>query len=142
MEKTNKGWGSEIILDSNDDYCMKILQFDKKDAQTSMVFHKKKIKTWTVLSGSFKIIVLNMKNLQIDDIELTERSVLRVLNMIPHRVVALEDGSSMIECSTYDDEEDYFRIDPGDTQKREYALQDQFKDMDDLELSLEDKIVS
>ena len=50
-----KGWGHELIHESNEQYCLKELHFKKKGYQSSMHFHKNKTETWIITSGSVKV---------------------------------------------------------------------------------------
>ena len=49
-----KGWGSELIFATTEQYCGKLLNFEE-GKQFSMHFHKDKDETWYVLSGKFLI---------------------------------------------------------------------------------------
>jgi len=46
-----KGWGREIIIENNEMYCGKILEF-KKGCKFSMHFHMEKDETWWVEKGN------------------------------------------------------------------------------------------
>ena len=50
-----KGWGKEIIFVNNDEYCGKLLCFDK-GKKFSMHYHLKKKETWYVSKGLFILI--------------------------------------------------------------------------------------
>jgi hypothetical protein len=47
-----KGWGKEIVFVNNDEYCGKILSFDK-GKKFSMHYHVLKKETWYVTKGKF-----------------------------------------------------------------------------------------
>ena len=53
----DKGWGSELIWVTCDEYCCKFLNF-KSGKKFSMHFHSKKKETWYVLSGKFSLVDL------------------------------------------------------------------------------------
>ena len=55
VEIVPKGWGKEIIFVNNDEYCGKLLCFEK-DKKFSMHYHLKKKETWYVSKGSFILI--------------------------------------------------------------------------------------
>jgi|LWDU01.1.fsa_nt_gi mannose-6-phosphate isomerase-like protein (cupin superfamily) len=118
MEMIEKGWGREIILESNDKYCMKVLQFDKEGSTSSMHFHKEKDETWTVLSGSIKVEMIDLATATTEEVIIEERGVIRLKPMTPHKVTALQDMTSIMECSSPDSEEDNYRIYPGDSQQQ------------------------
>jgi mannose-6-phosphate isomerase-like protein (cupin superfamily) len=50
--RVEKGWGSEEIWATNDQYCGKLMHF-RTGARFSMHFHAEKDETWYVLSGKF-----------------------------------------------------------------------------------------
>ena len=47
-----KGWGEEIIIENNENYCGKVLVFNK-GCKFSMHYHMKKDETWYVEQGEF-----------------------------------------------------------------------------------------
>lgn len=47
----NKPWGNEKIIEENDDYVVKRIQYDKQ-ARTSLQYHKHKRETLFVIDGS------------------------------------------------------------------------------------------
>lgn len=103
-----KGWGKEIIFVNNDEYCGKILCFEK-DKQFSMHYHLKKKETWYVSKGSFKLIWIDTtigtqysETLNVGDVITNERGA-------PHQLIALE-YSEIFEVSTKHYDEDSFRI--------------------------------
>ena len=60
-KKIEKPWGYELLIEKNKKYMFKKL-FMKKDHRCSLQFHKKKIETIFVVSGSLKIFYGNNKN--------------------------------------------------------------------------------
>jgi quercetin dioxygenase-like cupin family protein len=103
-----KGWGKEIIFVNNDEYCGKILCFDKGKS-FSMHYHLKKKETWYVNKGKFLLHWIEHENgifhseyLNVGDVLTNERGE-------PHQLVALED-SEVFEVSTKHYDEDSFRI--------------------------------
>lgn len=113
----DKGWGAEDIIFSNDLYCLKFMYFNKKDAKFSMHYHKDKVESWLVQAGSFTLETINT------DTGITKRTKLETgatyenFPNEPHRLVALEDNSIILEVSTADHSEDNYRVSPGDSQK-------------------------
>lgn len=115
--KVDKGWGFEIIWASTDDYCGKLLCFDKAGAKMSMHFHKEKDESWFVNAGKFKLRVMNTDTAEIHEQELNEGDTWRNPPMVPHQLEALVAGSVIFEVSTSDSVQDNYRIFPGDSQK-------------------------
>jgi mannose-6-phosphate isomerase-like protein (cupin superfamily) len=113
--KVEKGWGHEQIWVTNDKYCSKFLVF-KKDKSFSMHFHANKLESWFVLKGSFNLELLNTKNATISTHYMTEGKGYTIHPLTPHRLTALEEGSTILEVSTPDSVEDNYRVLPGASQ--------------------------
>jgi quercetin dioxygenase-like cupin family protein len=111
-----KGWGHELIWSTNDKYCGKLLVFEKTGSKFSMHFHKEKDETWFVSQGSFLLKWIDTTTATINEQTLNTGDTWRNLPHVPHQLVALEAGSTIIEVSTPDSVEDNFRIFPGDSQ--------------------------
>jgi quercetin dioxygenase-like cupin family protein len=111
-----KGWGHELIWSTNDKYCGKLLVFEKTGSKFSMHFHKEKDETWFVSQGSFLLKWIDTTTATIHEQTLNTGDTWRNLPHVPHQLVALEAGSTIIEVSTPDSVEDNFRIFPGDSQ--------------------------
>ena len=108
VEIVPKGWGKEIIFVNNDEYCGKLLCFEK-DKKFSMHYHIKKKETWYVSKGSFILIwvetdtgITHSEYLKVGDVITNERGE-------PHQLIALED-SEVFEVSTKHYDEDSFRM--------------------------------
>ena len=111
-EIVKKGWGKEIIFVNNDEYCGKILSFEK-GKKFSMHYHLKKKETWYVSKGKFVLIWIETENgithveyLNVGDVITNERGE-------PHQLIALED-SDVFEVSTKHYDEDSYRMWKGD----------------------------
>jgi mannose-6-phosphate isomerase-like protein (cupin superfamily) len=111
-----KGWGMEIIWATNDQYCGKIMLFDKKGAKFSMHFHKEKDETWFVNSGQFILRYIDTATATTHEVILKEGDVWRNPPLQPHQLEALQPNSMIFEVSTPDSVEDNYRIAPGDSQ--------------------------
>ena len=111
-----KGWGYELIWATTDDYCGKIMFFNKAGNKTSMHFHKEKDETWFVNSGQFKVRYIDTKDSMLYEKDLNEGDVWHNPPLMPHQLVAMADESRITEVSTADSVEDNFRIGPGDSQ--------------------------
>ena len=108
VEIVPKGWGKEIIFVNNDEYCGKLLCFEK-DKKFSMHYHIKKKETWYVSKGSFILIwvetdtgTTHTEYLKVGDVITNERGE-------PHQLIALEDAE-VFEVSTKHYDADSFRM--------------------------------
>jgi hypothetical protein len=112
VEIVPKGWGKEIIFINNNEYCGKLLCFEK-DKKFSMHYHLKKKETWYVSKGKFILLwvdtetgTTNTEYLNVGDVITNERGE-------PHQLIALED-SIVFEVSTKHYDDDSFRVCKGD----------------------------
>lgn len=115
--KVDKGWGFEIIWATNDNYCGKILVFEKVGSKFSMHFHKNKDETWFVNSGKFKITWIDTTTAEAKQTILEEGATWHNPPLQPHQLEAMVAGSMIFEVSTADSIEDNYRIIPGDSQR-------------------------
>ena len=110
-----KGWGEEIWIHNDEEYCGKILRFFKADSRFSLHYHIKKKESWYVGKGAFKFIRIDTEHgLEIEEI-IEEGTCLTIERGQPHQLVALEDMSEIFEVSTQHFDEDSYRIVIGDT---------------------------
>jgi quercetin dioxygenase-like cupin family protein len=109
-----KGWGSEEIWASNDQYCGKFLHFDA-EKRFSMHFHAKKEETWYVLSGKFEVKWIDTKDAKMYNRTLNTSDVWHNNPLVPHQLICIESGT-IVEVSTPDSVEDNYRVLPGDSQ--------------------------
>ena len=116
-EKIEKGWGHELIIESNDQYCMKELHFDKAGHKSSMHFHKDKTETWLVQSGAVSVEIMDMSDASTRKVLIEKGGTLHLKPMTPHQVTSIEDNTVILEASSKDTPEDNYRISPGDSQK-------------------------
>jgi mannose-6-phosphate isomerase-like protein (cupin superfamily) len=109
-----KGWGHEVIIINNEQYCGKILHF-KKDAKFSMHFHIKKTETWYVQSGKFTFKWIDTSNADIKVEYLVPGDI--ITNQIgePHQIICIEEGD-IFEVSTTHFDSDSYRVIKGDSQ--------------------------
>ena len=115
--KVDKGWGFEIVFSNTDKYCGKLLVFEKEGSKTSMIMHKEKDKSWFVNAGQFRVILIDTATSRVQEKILKEGDVCRCLPMQPHQLEALTAGSIIFEVSSTEQENDDFRLAPGDSQK-------------------------
>jgi streptogramin lyase len=117
LGQVKKGWGFELVFANNDNYCGKLLVFDRAGSKTSLVFHKEKVKSWFVNAGRFKITYIDVATGEVKQSELSEGQTADFAQLGPHQIEALVDNSIIFEVGTADYIEDRFRLAPGDTQK-------------------------
>jgi len=116
-----KGWGYEVIWATNENYCGKILCFNKPGNKTSLHFHKEKMKSWFVNSGQFKLRYIDITTTALKESVLKEGDTFNMSPLIPHQLESLSDNGMIFEVSTKDTVEDNYKIAPGDSQKQEVA---------------------
>jgi mannose-6-phosphate isomerase-like protein (cupin superfamily) len=113
-----KGWGREIIIENNEMYCGKILEF-KKGCKFSMHFHMEKDETWWVEKGNFYYSFIDTETALKQSMTISPGWVVRQYPGQPHQLEALTDGK-IFEVSTHHKDSDSYRVSPGDSQKEVY----------------------
>jgi mannose-6-phosphate isomerase-like protein (cupin superfamily) len=113
-QKVNKGWGYELIIVNRDDYCGKILHFNK-DAKFSLHFHMKKTETWYVQSGSFILTLIDTTNADKKNYALAPGHVITIEPGLPHQITCIEEGD-VYEFSTHHEDCDSYRVEKGNSQ--------------------------
>lgn len=111
----NKGWGHELHIENNEDYCGKLLVFNK-GKKFSMHYHIEKYETWFVSKGKLKFTWINPEDASLNLDYLEEGCIVTIYQGISHQLEALED-SIIFEISTQDKLEDSYRVWKGDSQK-------------------------
>jgi mannose-6-phosphate isomerase-like protein (cupin superfamily) len=111
-----KGWGHELIWATNDQYCGKVMVFDKAGAKFSMHFHREKDETWIVTNGEFILRYIDTNTACINEKVLKRGDTWRNPPLMPHQLEAVTDDATVFEVSTPDSVEDNYRIMPGDSQ--------------------------
>ena len=109
-----KGWGKETILVNNEEYCGKILSFNK-GTQFSMHMHVKKRETFYVVKGRLKVETILTEWAIKEAFEICAGQVINIPRLAFHQLTALEE-SEIIEISTHHDDLDSYRVLPGDSQ--------------------------
>jgi quercetin dioxygenase-like cupin family protein len=110
-----KGWGGEIWIVNNKEYCGKILKFNK-GSKFSMHYHIEKEETFFVSKGKLLLKSINLQNADEYFNEINAGDVVDIPRFAPHQLTALED-SEIIEFSTHHEDSDSYRIAKGDSQK-------------------------
>lgn len=96
----NHTWGKEVIWTSNENYCGKILIFEKENLNTPLHFHKKTNKSWFVNAGKFLVTWIDTTDGKAYSKELPEGSVFEVPALLPVKLQSLESNSAIAECSS------------------------------------------
>lgn len=117
MKTVEKGWGREVIFADTDDYCGKLMIFDKAGNKGSMHFHLKKDEAWYIAKGSFTVYWIETENATVREHKLVTGDSWRNRPGEPHQLEALEDDSIVYEVSTKDDPRDSLRVFPGTGQR-------------------------
>ena len=107
-----KYWGHMVNLFQNDLFCMKKI-FMKKDTQSSMEFHIKKVESYYIDSGKLKV-GLRVGRGENKSVILEKGDVYHIEPGLVHMRMALED-TIIIEASTKDDDGDSHLIEDGKT---------------------------
>tara|TARA_B110000977_G_C11090632_1_gene496727 strand:- start:9897 stop:10271 length:375 start_codon:yes stop_codon:yes gene_type:complete len=110
-----KGWGHELHIENNEDYCGKLLVFNKGN-KFSMHYHVEKYETWFIQKGKLTFKWIHPSNADIIEDILQEGDIVTIYQGIAHQLEALED-SIIFETSTQDKVEDSYRVWKGDSQK-------------------------
>ena len=113
MKRVEKGWGYELWIHNDEEYCGKLLYF-KKGKKCSLHYHDLKKETFYVQSGRLECTFYNLD-------EPEEKSTLilaagdskEIPRRLVHQMKALED-TVMFEFSTQHFDEDSIRIEKGD----------------------------
>jgi len=109
--KIPKGWGHELIIVNNEEYCGKILVF-KKGCKFSMHYHIKKQETWYVNKGMFIFKWIDTDTAKVHEDILEVADVVTIPRGMPHQLEAIEDGE-IFEISTQHFDTDSYRIEKG-----------------------------
>ena len=113
--KHEKAWGYELWIHNEEDYCAKILHFNK-GAKFSMHYHIIKEETWYVQSGLFVLNIIDTDTAQISSHNLHVGDIVEIPRGAPHQLVAIEEGD-IFETSTQHFEEDSYRVWKGNSQE-------------------------
>lgn len=114
-ERTEKGWGYEIVITNNEKYCGKTLHLNK-GGSFSMHYHMIKDETWYVKEGKFTYKWIDTLTATVYEETLTEGDVLHITPGLPHQLIALTEGE-IFEVSTEHFDYDSYRVWKGDSQK-------------------------
>ena len=111
-----KKWGHEVIIHNDEDYCGKILRFNR-DAKFSMHFHMKKKETFYVLAGVFRLLFINLETAEEQEVQIKAGDIVEIPQGQPHQLICDGVGGDIMEVSTQHFDDDSYRIRKGDSQK-------------------------
>ena len=111
-----KAWGHELWIVNDDEYCGKLLVFEK-DKKFSMHYHLIKKESWYVAKGQFEYYWINTEKAETRMTLLNEGDIVDLERGQPHQLLARTDGATIFEVSTKHYEEDSYRVFPGDSQQ-------------------------
>lgn len=109
-----KGWGREIWIHNDEEYCGKVLQFDKKWSKFSMHYHVAKKESWYISKGFFAYHYYDTVAGRKTYIQVGVGDCITIERGQPHQLIAMEDNSELFETSTQHFDEDSYRIEKGD----------------------------
>lgn len=112
-----KGWGREVVIVNNDEYCGKKLYWGK-GCKFSMHFHLNKRETFYIESGKIIFRYYNLQTADLFETVLMVGAVIDIPRGVPHQIEALED-TCVTEFSTHHEDSDSYRVLKGDSQKNE-----------------------
>ena len=113
MKKVEKGWGYELWIHNDEEYCGKLLYF-KKGKKCSLHYHNLKKETFYVQSGCLECTFYNLdKPEEKSTLILAAGDSKEIPRRLVHQMKALED-TVMFEFSTQHFDEDSIRIEKGD----------------------------
>jgi mannose-6-phosphate isomerase-like protein (cupin superfamily) len=93
-------YGYDLIWSNTDDYCGKILVFEKAGNKTSLLFHKERKKSFFVNSGEFILRYIDTQTAEMKDQILREGDVWKAPILTPHQLECRTDDASITEVGT------------------------------------------
>jgi hypothetical protein len=103
-------YGYEIVWADTEQYCGKILVFEKSNSKIPLHFHKEKTKSWFVNAGKFKVQWVDTSTGGVYAQELPEGGVFHVPALMPVMLESLSVNSAMAETSNANKVDDYYRL--------------------------------
>ena len=108
-----KGWGREIHIHNDQDYCGKLLELNE-GGKCSLHYHINKKETFYILKG--RVEVRLFYDLEEETVVLNEGESIDIPRFLAHSFTGVIE-STILEISTFDEESDSVRIEAGDSQK-------------------------
>jgi mannose-6-phosphate isomerase-like protein (cupin superfamily) len=117
-EKVIKAWGwEEVILNHRIlSLCSKILHYNNGGSVSSFHYHPEKSEVFRCIAGSFIFRYKDSDGTTLATTMVVGDSVF-IPKSVPHQLQSLEANSEILEISTFHDDLDVVRIEPGDSQR-------------------------
>lgn len=115
VKRVDKGWGHELHICNNDEFCGKELHIDAGH-KFSVHFHIEKREVFRLRTGRVSLSTINLEDASFLVQTMEPGDVFEIPRYLPHSIHALED-SLIDEYSTADYTYDSYRVMPGDSQK-------------------------
>ena len=110
-----KAWGHELWIHNTEDYCGKLLVFNK-GAKFSMHYHLLKEETWYISKGEFEYHWIDTTNAKRTTEYIKEGDIIHLKRGQPHQLRAITQDATVFEVSTEHFDEDSYRVEGGDSQ--------------------------
>lgn len=108
VERVDKSWGYELIIENNELYCGKILVFNK-GCRFSMHYHMIKDETWYIIEGTFIYRYIDKATAKVTEVNLNPGDSVRIHPGMPHQLEAITDAR-LFEVSTQHFDSDSYRV--------------------------------
>lgn len=109
--RIEKSWGHEIWIENNEEYCGKILRFNREGVGTSMHFHVLKRETMLCTFGRFEIACIDTETGAEYSVHLGPGDSVEIPRLTPHRIIPRGHlGNELMEFSTQHYDEDSHRL--------------------------------
>ena len=108
--RVDKKWGYELWIHNDEEYCGKLLVFNKIGNKFSMHYHLKKKETWYVQKGAFIFNWIDVENGKLNTKVLATGDSVLIERGLPHQLEAMVDESIIFEVSTQHFDEDSYRV--------------------------------
>jgi len=109
-KRVEKQWGYELWIHNDNQYCGKLLVFTKSGNKFSMHYHMLKNETWYVQKGAFQFDWIDTEAAERNYTQLQEGDVVYIEKGLPHQLIALTEGATIMEVSTEHFDEDSYRV--------------------------------
>lgn len=109
-KRVEKNWGYELWVHNDEQYCGKLLVFNKVGDRFSMHYHMIKNETWYIQKGAFEFYWIDVENGKREYTQLMAGDSVEIKKGLPHQLIALEDESIVFEVSTQHFDDDSYRI--------------------------------
>lgn len=113
--EVEKLWGSESILNNDEDFCAKLL-FLNQGFQCSLHYHPRKREIFICVAGKVKLEVQPFYKTSVDSFDVTKTVYLQPYQHfmlergIPHRFTALTPTAVIVEASSFHSDDDVVRL--------------------------------